>query len=471
VDHSLPAAPQDGLPRDASPPDEARAATRGSAIKLGAETLGRLVGMATAVAIVRVLGPEGYGTFAALSVFAVVAAEAADLGLQGTASQALVAGTFSLRDLARAKVWISALVLIAALLTVPLAPVFAPLLVFFTLAGWSEFLGVALRARGRPFLETLLILCLRVCGLAAVGAAIVYGATLPLVAWGQALSTVPTVLLGLWLVRANPVTAAATVAPSHALGAILKRSFPLAVNGGLALLSLRIEFLAVKLLKGAYDAGLFAVALRVIEFLNMVPSAICAGAMPALTREALRGEGPVRRRTGMTAALLAAPAAAGLLFVAPEVVVLLGGKEFASGGAALRVMALALPPLFLNAVLLHSLIAAGRAATLPRLTFIRVTAATVLALLLVPRFGIVGGALGFVASEVLLLVLASRACAAARFPVPVLQPFLVAVLAAVPMGALVAAVGGGLALSVLLGFVAYGLTLSLAWRFTPVLAS
>jgi O-antigen/teichoic acid export membrane protein len=157
--------------------------------------------------------------------------------------------------------------------------------------------------------------------------------------------------------------------------------------------------------------------------------------------------------------------------VAPEVVVLLGGAEFAAGGQALRVMALALPPLFLNAVLLHALIAAGRASTLPRLTFVRVTAATVLALLLVPRFGIVGGAVGFVVSEVLLLVLAARACAAARFPVPVLQPFLVAVLAAAPMGALVAAVGGGLALSVLLGLAAYAVTLTLAWRFTPVLAS
>jgi O-antigen/teichoic acid export membrane protein len=469
VDHSLPAAPQDGFPKSASPGDEASAATRGSAIKLGAETLGRLVGMATAVAIVRVLGPEGYGTFAALSVGAVVAAEAADLGLQGTASQALVAGTFSLRDLARAKVFISALVLVLALLIVPVAPVFAPLLIFFTLAGWSEFLGVALRARGRPFLETILILCLRLCGLLAVGGAIVFGATLSLVAWGQALSTVLPVLLGLWLIRRHPSASPAPAA--HAPTAILQRSFPLAVNGGLALLSLRVEFLAVKLLKGAYDAGLFAVALRVIEFLNMVPSAICAGAMPALTREALRGEGPVRRRTGMTAALLAAPAAAGLLLVAPEVVVLLGGAEFAAGGQALRVMALALPPLFLNAVLLHSLIAAGRASTLPRLTFVRVTAATVLALLLVPRFGIVGGAVGFVVSEVLLLVLAARACAAARFPVPVLQPFLVAVLAAAPMGALVAAVGGGLALSVLLGLAAYALTLTLAWRFTPVLAS
>jgi O-antigen/teichoic acid export membrane protein len=470
VDQSLPAAtPYHPLP-DGSPAGEADAATRGSAIKLGAETLGRLIGMATAVAIVRVLGPEEYGTFTTLSVGAVVAAEAADLGLQGTASQALVAGSLSLRSLGRVKLVISGLVLLAAALAAPFLPLFVPLLAFFTLAGWSEFLGVALRARGHAFLETVVILCLRAAGLVAVGAVMLMGPTLHRVAWGQALSPLPPILLGAWLLHRTGALRSEPVATQGMLP-ILRRSFPLAVNGGLALLSLRVELLAVKFQRGAYDAGLFAVALRVVEFLNMVPSAICAGAMPALTREALRGEGPVRRRTGLTAALLAAPAAAGLFLVAPEVVILLGGREFAGGGQALRVMALALLPLFLNAVLLHALIAAGHASTLPRLTFIRVMAATLLALVLVPRFGIVGGAVGFVLSEVVLLVLAARACASVRFPVPVLQPFLLALAAAAPMGLLVAAVGGGLALSVLLGIVAYGLTLTLAWRFTPVLAS
>jgi O-antigen/teichoic acid export membrane protein len=296
------------------------------------------------------------------------------------------------------------------------------------------------------------------------------GPTLHRVAWGQAFSPVPPILLGAWLLHRTGALRSESAATLGTIP-ILRRSFPLAVNGGLALLSLRIELLTVKFLRGAYDAGLFGVALRVIEFLNMVPSAVCAGAMPALTREALRGEGPVRRRTGLTTALLATPAAAGLLLVAPEVVALVGGREFAGGGPALQVMAIALVPLFLNAVLLHALIAAGHASVLPRLTFIRVMAATLLALVLVPRFGIVGGAVGFVLSEVVLLVLAARACASVRFPVPVLQPVVVALAAAAPMGLVVAAVGGGLALSVLLGVVAYGFTLAVAWRFTPVLAS
>ena len=49
-------------------------------------------------------------------------------------------------------------------------------------------------------------------------------------------------------------------------------------------------------------------------------------------------------------------------------------------------------------------------------------ALALLALILVPRFGATGAAAGFVVSEVILMILAIRACAAARFAVPVLPP-------------------------------------------------
>lgn len=446
---------------------EANAATRGSALKLGAELIGRLLyGLTTTVAIPRVLGVEGTGTFGALSAVALVAAEAADLGLQGTASQALVAGSLSLRAMIRTKLLISGVVLVVAATLVPWAPVFAPLLIFFTLAGWSEFLGLALRARGRAFQESLVIFALRAFGLLTIGLVILIGATLERVAWAAAASPLLPILLGAFLLRGTRPTHA-HVAPAPPPLSILRSALPLAVNGGLALVSLRIELLAVNFMRGAYEAGLFSWALRVIEFLNGVASAICAGAMPALTREALRGEGPVRRRTVFTAALLAAPAFLGLLLVAPEAIVLIGGPAFAGGGSTLRVMALSLLPLFLNAVLLNSLIAAGRAGLLPRLTLVRVTVATLLALVLVPPFGAMGGAFGFLISEVVLLALAARACASARFPVPVLMPILVGILAATPMALLVAAAGAGLLGSLALGLVAYSTTLALVYRFNP----
>ena len=96
----------------------------------------------------------------------------------------------------------------------------------------------------------------------------------------------------------------------------------------------------------------------------------------------------MRSRTAWTLAFLAAPAAVGLGLVAPAVARLLLGAgqdaaAYAGTAAPLRLLSLALPALFMNGLLLSALVAAGRAAWLPRLTAARVLAAFALAVPLV----------------------------------------------------------------------------------------
>jgi O-antigen/teichoic acid export membrane protein len=436
-------------------PSAADSATRGSAIKLAAEMGSRALSLATTVLLLRALGVEGFGLFTPLMVWAVVIAEAADLGIQGTASQALVAGSLSLRSLLQAKLAISGAVVAVSLLAAPWVPVLAPLVVFFALAGWSELLGVALRARARRAREAALIFALRASGLACVAIAISTGPSPARLAWAHVASTFAPIALGALLLRGS----VGLTGPDSSIGSVLSRSAPLAVNGGLALLSLRVELLVVERLRGPWQSGLFAAALRVIEFLNMVPNAICAGAMPALTREAQDGRDGVRRRTATTLALLAAPAATGLAMVAPWVVHALD-PAYEASTPALALMAVSAIPLFMNALVTHALIAAGRADRLPRLTALRVVAAAALAFVLVPRLGALGAAAGFVTSESLLLTIGVRACANAGFPVPVVRPLTLALAAAVPMAAAVALLGRPLAISIAAGVVVYATTLA-----------
>ncbi len=445
------------------PSREASEATKGSAIKLGTELVARLVGLLTTLLLARRLGAADFGLFGRLSVIAVVLAEAADLGLQGTAARALVARTISLRGLMKAKVAISALVTALALVGLPFAPVLVPLVLFFVGAGWSEFLGVALRARGDRVQESAVIFCLRTAGLLLVGGALLRGASLVGVAWAHALSALPAIALGLLLLHRRPAPAGL---PDPPLRVILRESAPLAVNGGLALLSLRVEFLVLSFLRGGREAGLFLAGLRVVEFLNLVPSAVAAGAMPALTREALRGEGPVRPRTAATLSFLAVPAAFGLVLVAPGLLHLLFGSDYVSAAPSLRVLALALVPLFLNGLMVGALIAAGRADWLPRLTALRVVVAAVLAFALVPAQGAMGAAAGFLASELLLLFLGARAGRAARFPVAVGGPIARAVLASLPM-AIAVSLAPGFAVAVGVGVLAYAGTLLVLWKLRP----
>jgi len=445
---------------------EAQDASRGSAIKLAAEAASRLLGLGTTLLLIRGLGALEFGAFGRLSVMALLLAEFAELGLQTLASRALVAGSLSLRALVRARLGLAGLVCGLALASLPLAPVLSPLVLWFALSGWGEFLGVALRCRGERLAEALVLLCLRASGLVAAALALASGAGLGDLAWALVLSTPPALLLGAVLLRRAPVAVAGADAPALV---VTRQALPLAIHGGLLLLSPRVEFLVLSLLRGDLETGLFLAALRVYEFLNVVPAAVSAGAMPGLTREALRGKGPVRSRTAWTLAFLAAPAAVGLALVAPALARLLLGPgyepaAYAGTQAPLRLLALALPALFMNGLLLSTLVAAGRAAWLPRLTAVRVLVALALAVPLVKAAGGLGAATGIGLAEWLLLLLAARACASASFEVALVRPLAWGLVATLPMALAVFSVRDDLRLAVPLGLLVQLATVTLAGK-------
>lgn len=436
----------------------AREATRGSAIKLAAEVASRLVGLGTTLLLARGLGVSDFGALGRLWYVALILAEAAEFGLQATASRALVAGSLSLRALVAARLATSGLVAGLALASLGVAPVLAPLVLFFVLAGWGEFLGVALRCRGARVQEAVVLLLLRGGSLAGAAAALAASGSLPLVAWSQAVSPLPAIGLGAVLFARRPGGGGG----NPGVAAVLREAVPLAVNGALQMLSPRVELLVLSLLAGDRATGVFLAALRVLEFLGMVPSALAQGAMPSLVREALEGGESVRRRTATTMALLGAPAAAGLALVAVGTVGLLYGPGYADAAVPLALLALALPALFLNALVSWSLLARGRASWLPRLTLARVGVALALALVLVPSLGPPGAAAGLAAAEWLLLVAGAAACRRAEFALPVAGPLARSVAASVPMALVVGGLRESLLVAVPVGALTWGATLAAA---------
>lgn len=444
-----------------------REATRGSAVRLLAEAGSRALTFVTALLLAHGLGVSGFGEFGWLAGIAVVAAELFDLGLHGTAQRALVSGELSLRSMLRAKLWLLLAGGAVALALLPLSPVLALLLLYFGGSGWVEFAGVALRCRGRRVQEAAVLWLVRGSTLAAVALAYERGSGLLGMALAHAVSPLPAIVVALLLLRRADAGLPAADGVDRPPREVLRVAWPLAVNGGLALLNLRAELIVLGLVLGkAHPAvGLFAAALRLVEVLNAVPNAIAAGAMPPLTREAVGGGEAVRRRTALFAAALALPSAVGLLLTAPGLMALLWGAEFAAGGPAAAVFAVALVPLFMGHVRLHALIAAGHARELPRLTAVRLLVAATLAAVLGPSLGATGAAFGFLVSELLLLALAGRRTRAAGFAVAIVRPVATAAVATVPMALCVAPLAGGdVRVAVAAGVGAFAVTVALGRR-------
>jgi O-antigen/teichoic acid export membrane protein len=404
-------------------------ATRGSVIRLGAEGAVRSVRLCTAFLLVVGLGAEGFGLWAALWGIAVLLAEGADLGLRMVACPVVVGDRALVADVVRTKVRLLgaalAILLGAAALSrlafgppaADMALALVALTVAATLATAVELGGVLLRALGRRLEEALVLLLLSAGGLAAVVLVLAgppAGSLSRLRDLGLALavsSVLALSLAGWWLRHA----AARGDGATRGARALLSLSLPVGLNGALALATMRVEILMLLLWRGPLETGLFAAALKLLELLNAVPAALAAGALPALTRETALGQGAARRRTAATVLILAAPAALGLYLVAPLAAARVG---YAGATVPLRVLSLAVAPMFLNAAALHTLLAAGRGALLPRLTGVRLLAGATLGVLLVPRFGSAGAAFGLALSEWLLLGLALRACAVAGVGLP-----------------------------------------------------
>ncbi|MBP6704564.1 MAG: polysaccharide biosynthesis C-terminal domain-containing protein, partial [Vicinamibacteria bacterium] len=198
--------------------------------------------------------------------------------------------------------------------------------------------------------------------------------------------------------------------------------------------STRVELFLLQTFAGAHVVGLFGGALRIVESLLTLPTAIAAGALPSVARDAVRGSrGAAQRMLGLVI-WLGVPSAVGLTLCASDVLSILG-PGFVEGAPALRVLSLALLLCFSNAALFHILIAAGETAVIPRFTAMRVGTAVALGLLTVPPLGLVGAALSFTAAEfTLFAVLVRRTRIHAGIEVG--RPIASALAASLPMAAL-----------------------------------
>ena len=136
--------------------------------------------------------------------------------------------------------------------------------------------------------------------------------------------------------------------------AVLRESAPLAVHGGLLLLSPRVEFLVLTgSLSAARAVGLVrrGAAVRLVRW-RWCRARSSAGAMPALTREALHGgeRGPAPHGGDGRCCSRRRPPSASRSSRRPSCACSLGTPAIASSRGLLRLMAASLPAMFLNAL-------------------------------------------------------------------------------------------------------------------------
>jgi len=184
---------------------------------------------------------------------------------------------------------------------------------------------------------------------------------------------------------------------------IFHKSWPLAVTIVFNLIYLKTDTLILSLTRSQGEVGIYGAAYRVIDVLVTVPYMFCGIILPLLTAawaaKNLEHFQKVFQKSYDFMIVLAIPFIVGAQFLSTEIMTLIGGKDFAESGIALRILIGAASLVFISCVFAHALIAVDKARkTIPAYIFTAITS-LIGYIIFIPRYSYIGAAWVTIYSE------------------------------------------------------------------------
>jgi O-antigen/teichoic acid export membrane protein len=366
-------------------------------------------GLVIAILVARFLGADAMGLFAMLFSIAILLETFISLGLSDSLVRDIAASPAAAASLYRSSLWLvlrisvlpaAALAAAAWLFTGP-GDARMSLLVIAVGAPISGAFVVSqavLQGTERVVLLTWVAFVARIVSLAALGAALYFGA-------GVAAAFASRLLFEGLAVAAFYVVLRRELpddGKAHPAGRLLRRSAPFAVSLALRDLVVRMPSFVLPAAAGFGPAGVFDSANRIRSTLGMTMSASIVGLMPSFARS-------IGQEDHSSAGLVAysvkymclgmAAVATGIALLSDWIVRLFFGAEFAAAALPLQVLAWAQVLVAVDAVLQQALLASGAAFAAIRHTAFGLAAQFALILLLVGPLGLPGAALAVLLSS------------------------------------------------------------------------
>jgi O-antigen/teichoic acid export membrane protein len=372
------------------------------------------MGAVSIAVLTRYLGPERYGQYTLALMYMQLFAVLADVGLFTTVVREISRDPGRTDELAgnalTLRLLLSVAMIVLACLISLLLPYEPDVRVAILLAGGPLLFGMltssmvaVLQSRlrmGRAVIGEVTGRAVAL-GLAIVVAALDLGFYAVMLAAGAGALVV---LLVTWALT-RPVAAVRFHADRAVWRSLLVASLPLGLALAINELYFRADSLIISLFEPFEQVGLYTLAYRMLEFALALGSIFLTTVFPLLS-EAVAHDEPRALRLIQSSTdalvLLAAPLVAGGLVVAPQLVELVSGADFADAATPLRILLVAGALAWINGVFGFALVAKRRqlAALWLNLTALAVNVG--LNLLLVPLYGIVAAAVVTVASELVI---------------------------------------------------------------------
>ncbi|MFN8595265.1 MAG: oligosaccharide flippase family protein [Anaerolineae bacterium] len=184
---------------------------------------------------------------------------------------------------------------------------------------------------------------------------------------------------------------------------MLRESFPLMINHLLATLFFKVDVPMLESLRGSVTVGWYSTAYKWLDALNIIPAYSTLALFPVMSRQATEDKDALMRSTRFAIkflVMLALPLAVVTTFIAPTLVLFLGGSSYLPhAGIALQIMIWSIPFGWINSIVNYILIALGQQSKLTRAFIVGLTFNVIANLILIPRFSYVAAALITILSE------------------------------------------------------------------------
>ncbi|HEY4721850.1 MAG TPA: flippase, partial [Anaerolineae bacterium] len=184
---------------------------------------------------------------------------------------------------------------------------------------------------------------------------------------------------------------------------MLGESFPLMLNHLLATLFFKVDVPMIQVMQSATVVGWYSTAYKWLDALNIIPAYSTIALFPVMSRQASEDKSALLRSTQVGIKLLvmiALPLAVVTTFIAPTLVLILGGSSYLPhAGIALQIMIWSIPFGWINSITNYVLIALGQQSKLTRAFIVGLAFNVIANLILIPRFSYIGAALITILSE------------------------------------------------------------------------
>lgn len=390
-------------------------------VPMGIQLLNRLLDLAFAIFMLRLLGPVNAGKYAFVVVLIGYFIVLTDFGLS----------TLTTREVAKSKDQANRYLSNSALLRLSLTglsvPLFAAILGFYS---WRSELSADTAWTG-----FLLLASIVPSGLASALSSIFmanermeYTAAVSLV--GNLLKLalgVLVLMLGFGIVGLGIVSVVVSGSTAALLYYLFRRNFfkpslevdfqfqrqmlmtsyPLMANNFLSSIFFRIDVMLLKPMQGDQAIGFYTTAYKFIDGLVIIPSLFTLAVFPVLARYAHAGGDALLRAYTLSLRallLLGMPLTVGLCLLSERIILLFFGQDYAPAGLALLILIWFLPFSFVNSLTQYVLIAVNQQRFLTLAFVIGATFNIAANLVLIPIYSFQGAAVATVLSEIVLLL-------------------------------------------------------------------